>query len=615
MAFLSSLQFRVAAIFLLVSTVPLAIVGVFSVQTANRTITSIVTSQLENVAADKQDLLQRWMAERKADVAVVAHSSVLRTLDPAQIAPYLQLVQNQYQVYHRFVVIAPDGKTIYDTAGPSRQSHAEEPYFRHAMGRETYVSMVTWSPERQEAVFRIAEAIPGPDKAPRGVVCATVSTQAILAGVLSVSLGETGECYLVDRGGTFLAHKQPERILKENIVQSESFANLFGGSRSGPIYTDYRGIAVLGASRPIADVPWYVVVEQDRDEAFASSYQMARHVEIVIAVTVLCAIGLSWVLASYVTSPIRVLSAAADALSQGDFERALVARLTRRSDEIGALDAAFRHMAEQLWDRQTRLQRRIGLTEEELRRSEAKLKETVLAAARSERLAALGRLAAGVAHEIRTPLTSLKLFLQSVREESDFSPEQAEDFAVAMRQVHRMESTIHHFLNFARPQEPCLAEVDLRKLIEDALVVVQPRANQQEVEVVRQFAAELPKVEGDARQLGEAMVNLLVNALEVMPEGGRITIAVAAEGGAADQLGRRWVRIEVSDTGPGIRPGDLERLFEPFFTTKASGSGLGLAIVEGTVERHGGTIEVRSQPGAGTTFSLSLPAAISCPES
>jgi len=186
---------------------------------------------------------------------------------------------------------------------------------------------------------------------------------------------------------------------------------------------------------------------------------------------------------------------------------------------------------------------------------------------------------------------------------------------VAMRQVHRMESTINHFLNFARPQEPCLAEVDLRKLIDDALVVVQPRANQQEVEVVREIAPELPKVEGDARQLGEALVNLLVNALEVMPGGGRITIAVAPERAAADRLGRRWVRIEVSDTGPGIRRGDLERLFEPFFTTKASGSGLGLAIVEGTVERHGGTIEVRSEPGAGTTFSLSLPAAVSCPES
>jgi two-component system, NtrC family, sensor kinase len=286
-----------------------------------------------------------------------------------------------------------------------------------------------------------------------------------------------------------------------------------------------------------------------------------------------------------VSAPIRALSEAARALSGGDFEHALVAQQTRRRDEIGALDAAFRHMASQLWDRHTKMQHRIGITEEELRKSEAKLKETLQAAARSERLAALGRLSSGVAHEIRTPLTSLKLFLQSMREDMVFTPDQAEDFDVAMRQVHRMESTINHFLNFARPQEPFLAEVNFEKLVDDALLVVKPRANQQEVEVVRSVARDVPKVEGDVRQLSEALVNLLVNALEVMPDGGRLSIGVAPEG-------------------------DMERLFEPFFTTKATGSGLGLAIVQGTVERHSGTMEVQSKAGVGTSFVIHLPAVI-----
>jgi signal transduction histidine kinase len=335
---------------------------------------------------------------------------------------------------------------------------------------------------------------------------------------------------------------------------------------------------------------------------------MVENIALVMAITVVGAIVLSWVMASHVTSPIRALSAAAEALSRGDFQDALAERPVRRSDEIGALDAAFRHMAGQLSDRHARLQQRIGLTEEELRKSEDKLRKSIEGAARSERLVSLGRLASGVAHEVRTPLTSLKLYLQSLREDLAGSKEQTEDFEVAMRQVRRMESTINHFLDFARPREPALADVDLERLVEDALVVVQPRANEQDVEVVRSVAPDLPTLRGDVRQLGEALVNLLVNALDVMPDGGRLTISVAPhqEEPAADD--RRWLRIDVADTGPGIREVDMERLFEPFFTTKAAGSGLGLAIVQGTVERHGGKVKVQSRVDEGTTFSMLLPA-------
>ena len=606
--FFNSLQFRVAVVFLLLAAVPLGIVGVFSVRTADRLIAGIVSNQLENMAAEKQDLLERWIAERKADVAVVAGSAAVQSLDPAQIRPYLTLVQDRYGVYKRFVVCDRRGKTVFDTAGPAG-AISREACWRHAIERGTHLSNVSLEPGGDESVFRIAEPIPGPDaNSPRGAVCATVTTRAINERVLSVSLGKTGECYLVDSAGTFLAHREPRRVLKENIAQSGSFANIFSQSESDRIYTDYRGIAVLGASRPVRGTPWYLVVEQDRDEAFQSYYDMVLNVALVMGITVLCAIVLSWVMASYVTSPIRSLSAAAEALSRGDFQDALAERPVRRSDEIGALDAAFRHMAGQLSDRHARLQQRIGLTEEELRKSEDKLRKSMEGAARSERLVSLGRLASGVAHEVRTPLTSLKLYLQSLREDLAGSKEQTEDFEVAMRQVRRMESTINHFLDFARPREPALADVDLERLVEDALVVVQPRANEQDVEVVRSVAPDLPTLRGDVRQLGEALVNLLVNALDVMPDGGRLTISVAPhqEEPAADD--RRWLRIDVADTGPGIREVDMERLFEPFFTTKAAGSGLGLAIVQGTVERHGGKVKVQSRVDEGTTFSMLLPA-------
>jgi len=604
-----NLQLRVTLVFLLVSLVPLGIASIFSVRTAENVVTSIVTNELENVAAEKQELLQRWIAERKADLAVVAGTAAVGSMDATQIAPYVELVQEQYGVYDRFVVAGPDGRTVYDSAGVSGAERGDQLWHRHALAGRTYMSEVRLAAGGRDSVFRLAAPICGSDGRPQGAVCATVSTRAILSRVLSVSLGKTGECYLVDRTGTFLAHKQPHRILKENIAQSESFTYIFGDSRPRPIYTDYRGIAVLGASRPVAGTEWYIVVEQDRDEAFAGSHRLERNIYLVIAATVAGAVGLSWLLAYYVTAPILALSEAADGLARGDFEHALVDARTTRRDEIGALYTAFRNMADQLKDRHLRLETRVGLTEAELRKVEAKLKRTLEAAARSERLAALGRLASGVAHEIRTPLTSLKLFLQSVQEDIAISPEQSEDYQIAMRQVARIEATISHFLDFARPQEPVLAELDFATLVDDALEVIQPRANQQEVEIHHRVAPGLPRVEGDMRQLGEVVVNLLVNALEAMPDGGRLTIAVTAEETEPGSTPPGWVEIDVSDTGPGIRQEDLDRLFEPFFTTKAAGSGLGLAIVSGTVERHGGAVRVDSKPGAGTTFSIRLPAA------
>ncbi|MHB8900875.1 MAG: sensor histidine kinase, partial [Thermoguttaceae bacterium] len=129
-----------------------------------------------------------------------------------------------------------------------------------------------------------------------------------------------------------------------------------------------------------------------------------------------------------------------------------------------------------------------------------------------------------------------------------------------------------------------------------------------EVQVCHHVAPDLPHVDGDSRQLGEALVNLMVNALEAMPDGGELAISVHPEQDDTGCHGQESLRIDVSDTGSGIRPEDLERLFEPFFTTKATGSGLGLTILRETVERHGGSVDVHSRLGAGTTFSIRLPA-------
>ena len=605
--FLNNLQIRVTLVFLLVSLVPLVTVSVFSVRTANKAIQDIVQNQLENVAAEKQNLLERWIVERKADLEVLAGSTVVQNVDTDELAPYFALVRAEYGVYRRFIIAGLKGEVLYDSLKLSDTSCQDEVWYQLALGGKPYMSEVELAANGKESVFRLATPIRDTRGQPRGVLCATVSTQAILERVLRVQLGETGECYLVDKTGTFLAHKNPRRILNESIAQSDSFTHIFGSIDKQPIYEDYRGVLVLGASNSLEELGWYVVVEQDRDEAFSDSDHLRRNIYIVVALTVVGAICLSALLAWYVASPIRMLSEAARALAGGDFDHAILHARTARRDEIGALYAAFGHMADQLKDRQALLETRVGLTEADLQRVTAELKETLEVAARSERLAALGHLASGVAHEIRTPLTSLKLFLQFLQEELVFSPDACEDYQLALRQVVRIEKTINRFLDFARPQDPIIAEFDFVQLVEEILDVIRPRANQQEVEIQECIAKDPIWVEGDSHQLGEVLINLLVNALDVMPDGGRLTISVAAKAAESNAAVPLGVLVQVSDTGPGIRQEDLDRLFEPFFTTKATGSGLGLAILKSTVESHGGSVCVATKRGGGTTFSVCLP--------
>jgi two-component system, NtrC family, sensor kinase len=409
----------------------------------------------------------------------------------------------------------------------------------------------------------------------------------------------------VNREGTFLAHKEPRRILRENIAQSESFKNIFNEAQDRITYIDYRGIEVMGASARVGGTDWALVVEQDKDEAFQETYRLKRYVYLVAALSAVGALSLAWLLSHYVVSPIRKLSLAADHLARGEFDRADIR--TDRADEIGVLYTAFGDMAKQLQERQHQLEQRMELTESELEETGVRLKETQQAAARSQQLASLGRLASGVAHEIRTPLTSLKLFLESVESEIAISPENEEDFQVALNQIKRMEATINRFLDFARPQDPVFSLIEVRDLIEESLLVIGPKARKQETIIEKAIRGPLPKIRGDRKQLGEALLNLMVNALEAVAHRGRLIIAAdLEESQTAAGLGRR-LRIDIGDTGPGIMAENIPRLFDPFFTTKATGAGLGLAIVASTVQRHGGEVMVRSTVGEGTTMSLFIP--------
>jgi signal transduction histidine kinase len=235
---------------------------------------------------------------------------------------------------------------------------------------------------------------------------------------------------------------------------------------------------------------------------------------------------------------------------------------------------------------------------EDLRRSYAQLERAQQQLIQGERLAALGELSAVVAHEVRNPLGVIFNSLGSLRRLVRPSGDAKMLFDIVEEEADRLNRIVGDLLDFARPSTPELRPEQLDRVVEDAVGAALGQQGAA-IDLARELDLDVPPVTMDARLVRQAVLNVAVNAVQAMPRGGRITIRTRREA--------RTALLEIEDTGAGIAEEVRERIFEPFFTTKASGTGLGLAVVKRIVESHGGTVCVRSVPGAGTTFALRFP--------
>jgi two-component system sensor histidine kinase HydH len=221
--------------------------------------------------------------------------------------------------------------------------------------------------------------------------------------------------------------------------------------------------------------------------------------------------------------------------------------------------------------------------------------------ARNQRLVTVGRLAAGVAHEIRNPLSSIKGFATYFRERYRANEQDAQTAAIMIQEVDRLNRVVGQLLEFSRPVSLLPRPVRLERLLADIVQLVEPQARAKGVTLAARHPPDMPEVRLDSDRLNQVLLNLVLNGVEAMDRGGVLTVQAEAAAEA------RRLEIRVSDTGRGIRPEDQPHVFEPYFTTKPSGTGLGLAIAHNIVEAMGGEISVQSAPGAGTTFTLKIP--------
>jgi two-component system NtrC family sensor kinase len=291
------------------------------------------------------------------------------------------------------------------------------------------------------------------------------------------------------------------------------------------------------------------------------------------AASVLAGAMVIWlVLARRFRRPMRDLLRGFRRAAAGDLKH----RVRERSnDEFGELARSFNAMTEQL-----------SATQQSL--------------IQSERLISMGKLAAGVAHEINNPLTGILSYAEDLAESAGPSDPRRKDYQVILNQALRCRRIVRSLLDFTRQDAPRVAPANPGDLIEKAVEVVVRQAAFRDIVFERRIEADLPLIEVDRLQIEQILLNLILNAQQAMPLGGRIVLG-------ARRAGEGRVELSVEDEGPGIPPGIRSRIFEPFFSTKGGRTdGLGLAVCLGIVQQHEGSIEVESQPGQATVFRVTL---------
>ncbi|MBC8367140.1 sensor histidine kinase [bacterium] len=558
----------------LLSLLMVSAVGVAGYRQARSALRESAMQRMEDMARERGARLDAWFDERMDDLGQLA-LLIERDLADGQadlenlMRPHL----GREGAYRRMLVLDGAGSVLSETGS----RHADCP-----LPSDDDLSL---------ALASDAPSLGAVAAGPRGIPIAHLSAPLLLAdghrGLLlavmhpaetlypiladTTGLGRTGETYLVDADTLMLS---PSRHMNHppeftHKMPTPGVHACLAGATGSELYMGFLGDEVLGAYVWMPRQRWALMAEIHAAEAFAPLSAMARQTLALALITLLGALVLSALLSRGLARPVNRLAAASARVAAGDRSRS---NLPEGRDELGRLSAAFNTMVD------------------ELARHERELLH-------AERLAAVGRLAAGVVHEMRNPLSALKMNLSALARRKDLSEIEREQLAIARAQGDRLERMLDELLDYSRPVELNRKNLDARTLLQSCAEQLRGEAGDAKVElIVEEGSAAL---DADPEILLRALVNLAANALQASQKGGRVRLKAETEGSAT--------LLQVTDQGRGMSERQLKRLFNPFFTTREEGTGLGMSNARKCVEAHGGRLEVNSEEGRGTVARIYLP--------
>jgi signal transduction histidine kinase len=582
---------KVAALLVGAAALPLGTAGFALVALNQRALESEVRARFDQTAQHAAEVVAGDIEGRARQLPRLAALIGWSALGPAELTGALALFQRQ---------AGAAAATSFDARGartPVDEAFAARIPLERARAEGTG-AVVFSAPFPHPTVGTAVAAALAVDSA-SGAIALLLPLDGQYRRLAEVRGAEAAHLFLVDERGNPIANGQarpggaaPRSVVDDAVARKDGHARRFlDGARP-----------VIAAFAPVGGLGWTVIVEEDATSAFAAALAMRRVTVAGAGAAALVALALAFLFARRLTGRLERLAGAADALGRGQLETRVE---PGPPDEIGFLSARFNQMGAALatsrgeiegWNRE--LEARVEARTRELQEAQAQLVQ-------AQKLAALGQLGAGVAHEINNPLGGVIGHVQLLLADKRPTDGDFEALRCIEEGARKASSVVQNLLRFSvQRQEPVHTNVDTARLVRDTLSLTETLLADAQIRLELELEGPGAKIRGDAGQLGQVLLNLVSNARTAMKErGGTLRVSTRRVGAE--------VALEVADSGKGIAPEVRHRIFEPFFTTKDEWSnvGLGLSVSFRIVEEHGGRIEVASELGRGSTFTVYLPAA------
>jgi len=645
--------------FVITAIVPVMVAGLVGIYFSIDALRKETLHHLEQEVGSRAEGMARFFDQLTSELLYMASSSLpLGTADHLSSGPLPDAMRRRmegdfaayagsYPYIYQVRLLDADGRErvrvdqrdghLYVVPENELQDKSGRYYVMEGMAQEpgqVYVSQLDLNVEHgrvevpEQPVIRFATPIADRRGIKRGLLIVNLHAAFVLKQIQDMASGRGGVAYLFDRSGFYLSRSadavQPESFRMQSV---ESLAALLSRPLLTRIVSLRKGMEEQGewivAHAPIASAEilpesgsggWAIALSFPRKRLFEAVFNLYLLYG-VLAVTLLGTGIAGFLLSRNLLRPLEQLRDEAEEIARGHFSRRVE---VRGADEIADLGRRFNSMAgrlEQTYraleDRKGELEREVQSRTTALEREQQERRELDRQMFQVEKMTTLGEVAMGLAHEIGNPLAGMKAVTQMLLEE-ELPARQREYLERILTEVNRLSDFLRTFHGFSAPQEFHPAACRLEPILEDVMLWTRKEAKSRGVTIAfSPCSATVPALWADPNRLKQVLLNLVINAIHAMPEGGRIEIGACAGIGHPEDLDGEVpkMRLCVRDSGVGIPPEVLPKVFDPFYTTRADGSGLGLAVVRKIALQHGADIRIESTPGHGTCFELLWPIA------
>ncbi|MBI3939227.1 MAG: HAMP domain-containing protein [Acidobacteria bacterium] len=647
-----SLLTKIVVPMVALAVVPAAAIGIFTISVIRESLRQNAAQRVTFETGSKALVVRQFLEAVEEDLLFLSQLPVIRRLATAEATASSEEIFTLWESMEQEFLIFSQGKRAYYqvrylnskghetvrlnvengrpeiVARQNLQDKSQRYYVREALALpqgQVYVSPIDLNVEHGEVevpyrgVLRFATPVEGQQGVGRGLLIINLFTEYLFS--LIGPLPPETHAWWVNGEGFYLGYsgESEENRRLYGLANRRSLGKDYTLEQVSAILKNPEGTVVMEMPSALlsAAAISFGPVDSAQRVSLIMSYPIGpieapiRHLSVFLSVLVAAVVAVAAVVgilvAHYLARPVAILRQATREIAGGDLSKQVK---IATGDEIEELAFDFNAMTEQLRESQQRLAAWNVELEREVARRTEQLQQLQSSLARTDKLATIGQMTAGIMHEIGNPLAALKTKIQVAEEEGNLEREVQALLHELLREVDRLATFLRSFSRLARLGEPQMAEISLSEVVQDVKGLLTPELKKRGLSLHVEAEAGIPQICADADQIRQLLINLILNAAEASPDAASLLVRIRRTQLSEEIAGASIAAsIEVVDYGVGMSQEAIEKIWDPFFTTKPEGTGLGLAICRQIVQDHGGAIKVHSRPGAGTTVQVAFPVA------